>query len=73
MDFTVFQNQVFFCTMRIVVPMPERLPAGTCSVGTGFLVEAPVTENEKVLLLVSNKHVFVSRNQATNATGGRRS
>jgi hypothetical protein len=55
MDLTTFQNQVFFCTVRIVVPLsPDE-----ASIGTGFLLQAPVSDTGQLLLLISNKHVFV--------------
>lgn len=56
MKIDVFQEQVLLCTARIVVPLAER---NERSVGTGFLVGAPIADGRQLLLLVSNKHVFV--------------
>ena len=57
MDLTRFETQLFFCTVRIQVQMtPTEL-----SVGTGFLVQAPAGAGRHVILLISNKHVFVSQ------------
>jgi Trypsin-like peptidase domain len=53
MNLEPFEEQLFFCTVRIVVPMEQEH-----SVGTGFIVQAPVDEKRNVILLVSNKHVF---------------
>ncbi|MBS4059208.1 MAG: trypsin-like peptidase domain-containing protein [Bacteroidetes bacterium] len=54
-----FEEQVFFTTARIT--SPTNLGLGS-SVGTGFLIQAPLNDEEKrnVILLISNKHVFVN-------------
>lgn len=51
-DYSAFEEQVFFSTIRIERP-------GTGSMGTGFLVQAPsCIEGRRYFFLVSNKHVL---------------
>ena len=50
-----FEEHVFFSTVRISIPDQSRRSA---SVGTGFLFEAPVDKDKKVVLLISNRHVY---------------
>lgn len=52
MDLNKFNNQIFFATVRIVVPTAN-------SIGTGFTFEAPLPlEGHALKLLISNRHVF---------------
>jgi hypothetical protein len=57
MDLRYFHEQIFFATVRITIPQQNGVSA---SIGTGFLIEKQLTKRpgEKVILLVSNKHVF---------------
>jgi len=54
-ELKLFQEQVFFATVRITVPSADG--AGS-SVGTGFLYEIPVSDSKICILLVSNRHVY---------------
>lgn len=61
MDFTKFENQVFFTTVRITIPNND---GKTSSIGTGFLFNAPLRqEGLMAIFLVSNKHVFGDPNR----------
>ncbi len=52
MKFDVFQEQIFFATVRIEKPIKN-------SMGTGFLVRIPSRkEGQEYVFLVSNKHVL---------------
>jgi len=53
-----FEEQVFFTTTRITIP---NKTGDNVSIGTGFLVQMPLDDGtgRNLLLLVSNKHVFV--------------
>jgi hypothetical protein len=64
MDLARFETQLFFCTTRIEVPVS----ATEQSVGTGFLVQAPIDKDRHLILVISNKHVFVSRNHQPQLT-----
>lgn len=56
MDFTKFENQVFFVTVRITIPNND---GKTSSIGTGFLFNVPLRQEGLVgQFLVSNKHVY---------------
>ena len=56
MDFTKFENQMFFTTIRITIPNDDDK---TSSIGTGFLFNVPLRDENLVgQFLVSNKHVF---------------
>jgi len=55
MQLKVFEEQIFFTTVRITVD--ENARTGT-SIGTGFLYRTFVSDNKFCLLLVSNKHVY---------------
>lgn len=56
MDFTKFENQIFFTTVRITIPSKD---GRTSSIGTGFLVNVPLRhEGRMAHFLVSNKHVY---------------
>lgn len=52
-----FQTAVFFSTVRITI---SRQNGAGCSIGTGFLVNAPLPWDPKssTIFLVSNKHVY---------------
>jgi len=60
MDFSKFQNQVFFSTIRITVPNDD---GNTSSIGTGFLFDVQLEEGLIATFLVSNKHVFGDPNR----------
>jgi len=56
MDFSKFENQVFFTTVRITIPSED---GKSSSIGTGFLYNMPLRQEGKVgHFLISNKHVF---------------
>lgn len=57
MNLTIFENQIFFTTVRIAV---QKNTGDGSSVGTGFLVRSPIPRHEGqfAILLVSNKHVY---------------
>jgi len=59
MDLNKFEEQVFFTTARITIPNDD---GKSSSVGTGFLISAPLNDelNRSVTLLISNKHVFIN-------------
>lgn len=59
-----FYTQLFFCTARIEVPVS----ATESSVGTGFLLKAPVDANRAAIFLVSNRHVLLAGGQWANLT-----
>lgn len=50
-----FEEQIFFLTLKIESADPTT---GESSVGTGFIVNHPVSENRSVALLVTCKHVL---------------
>jgi len=56
MDYSKFENQMFFTTVRITIPNDD---GKTSSIGTGFLFNVPLRQEGLVgHFLVSNKHVF---------------
>ena len=56
MDFSIFEYQMFFSTVRITIPNAD---VKSSSIGTGFLINVPVRQEGKIAhFLVSNKHVF---------------
>src|SRR4051794_37851301 len=55
MKLAVFEEQIFFATIRITIPSSA---GREISIGTGFLYTAPVTEAHSCILLVSNRHVY---------------
>lgn len=55
MQLKVFQEQIFFATVRITVATNGGSGA---SIGTGFLYRVPVSKERNCILLVSNKHVY---------------
>ena len=65
MEFSKFEEQVFFTTTRISIPNED---GKTSSIGTGFLINAPLhdSQNRSVTLLISNKHVFVNPSKNIN-------
>jgi hypothetical protein len=58
MDLEKFQEQIFFSTVRITTQKKGDTGA---SIGTGFLLRIPLTrrQDRALILLISNKHVFV--------------
>ncbi len=56
-----FEEQIFFITTRITI---EEDAGKGASIGTGFLLNAPLNDEQgrHVTLLISNKHVFVNPN-----------
>lgn len=51
-DYTTFEEQIFFSTLRIERPSTETM-------GTGFLVEVPAcVDGRKYIFLITNKHVL---------------
>jgi S1-C subfamily serine protease len=52
-----FHESVFFATVRIA---NLKESGTTSSVGTGFLLRAPLGDGDSVTLLISNRHVFSS-------------
>lgn len=54
-----FEEQVFFTTTRITIPSEDGI---TSSIGTGFLINVPLNDEKDrtVMLLISNKHVFIN-------------
>jgi V8-like Glu-specific endopeptidase len=65
MDLSRFEEQVFFTTARITIPGND---GKTNSIGTGFLLNAPLNDeqNRSVTLLISNKHVFINPKGSIN-------
>lgn len=63
MDLKRFEEQIFFSTVRITIP---RKSGGGTSIGTGFIFLAPLNDpkTRSVILLVSNKHVYVDPTQS---------
>ncbi|MDE1890400.1 MAG: trypsin-like peptidase domain-containing protein [Planctomycetota bacterium] len=61
MQLKLFQEQIFFATVRITV----GAGVGT-SIGTGFLYSVPVSPDKTCILLVSNRHVYVDPGQPIN-------
>jgi V8-like Glu-specific endopeptidase len=56
MDFSKFENQVFFTTVRITIPNDD---GRSSSIGTGFLFNVQLDKDNLMgTFLVSNKHVF---------------
>ncbi|MHA2758241.1 serine protease [Aeromonas dhakensis] len=61
MDLSKFENQMFFTTIRITIPIDD---GASSSIGTGFLFNTPLENNDLTgVFLVSNKHVFGDPNR----------
>jgi len=59
MSTPLFQHYMAFITAKIDM----KAPNGTnTSIGTGFFYSVPVYKDQSILLLISNKHVFIDPN-----------
>lgn len=55
MELNTFEEQIFFSTVRIT--STSKAGKGN-SIGTGFLYSIKISENERCIFLVSNRHVY---------------
>lgn len=53
-----FQEQIFFSTVRLTIPIKS---GSKISIGTGFICSAPLNDpmGKSAVLLISNRHVYV--------------
>ncbi len=50
-----FEEHIFFSTVKISISNQD---GGSTSIGTGFFYESDIDENSRIILLISNRHVF---------------